>query len=504
MKVIVLLICTLLATSSLTLLQKDLDSIKNHINTNGNLAQLSALIPIGSMAGFFNLQDLWQLHSFLEKNYSNIVGKLTSFGKTYQKRDMMFFKVGHDINNTERPKKSAILFNSMTHSREPSSQSILITTMIDMVKTIQHEKTTSTGLFQDQLDAFFIPVVNIDAVTYIGSRWGKSDWSQAKMHRKNMNLTHGCGKYKGGVDLNRNYGFMFNAYHNDQGSSHRPCSSQYRGPHAWSEPETRAIKSFIESHPEIKSAQNFHAYGDLIISPYNFERFPKQHLLQTFPRWNNFYQGFKKSTPKRHNTKFGKAYHSIKYSANGESSDWMLRRHNIIAFSPEVGTDGEFAQHFYVKNTKTNIPKIMAEFFPTIKHFINKHNTDLKVVNSKVNGTVFTLKLFNQGLTDLFNTKLFIKINSSTNQMKSASIQFQDENQSEKLTKKSNMSVNDGGNTATVSLNLSRLMGVILNITFNKDLQGKIPNWEFSVENGQNKKLTNATNKKAIVAGKKQ
>jgi len=181
----------------------------------------------------------------------------------------------------------------------------------------------------------------------------------------------------------------------------------------------------------------------------------------------------------------------------------MLRRHNIIAFSPEVGTDGEFAQHFYVKNTKTNIPKIMAEFFPTIKHFINKHNTDLKVVNSKVNGTVFTLKLFNQGLTDLFNTKLFIKINSSTNQMKSASIQFQDENQSEKLTKKSNMTVNDGGNTATVSLNLSRLMGVILNITFNKDLQGKIPNWEFSVENGQNKKLANATNKKAMVAGKK-
>ena len=72
--------------------------------------------------------------------------------------------------------------------------------MIDLVKTIKHEKTSSPGLFQDQLDALFIPVVNIDAVNYIGSRWGKSDWNQAKMHRKNMNLTHGCGKYKGGID----------------------------------------------------------------------------------------------------------------------------------------------------------------------------------------------------------------------------------------------------------------------------------------------------------------
>ena len=48
---------------------------------------------------------------------------------------------------------------------------------------------------------------------------------------------------KGGVDLNRNYGFRFGF--DDKGSSPDPCSEYYRGSAPFSEPETKAIRDFV-------------------------------------------------------------------------------------------------------------------------------------------------------------------------------------------------------------------------------------------------------------------
>ena len=71
-----------------------------------------------------------------------------------------------------------------------------------------------------------------------------------------------------GVDLNRNYDFKFG--YDDDGSSPMKCREDYRGEKPFSEPETQAIKNFIENHKGIKMAANFHAYGNLWITPYNF------------------------------------------------------------------------------------------------------------------------------------------------------------------------------------------------------------------------------------------
>lgn len=48
-----------------------------------------------------------------------------------------------------------------------------------------------------------------------------------------------------GVDLNRNYGF-----HYGQSSDEiDECGESYRGPYAFSEPETQAIKKLVEKYP---------------------------------------------------------------------------------------------------------------------------------------------------------------------------------------------------------------------------------------------------------------
>jgi len=260
---------------------------------------LSTLISIGSMGGYFKLEEVWQLHSYLQKQFPNLITPASSIGKSYQKRDILYFKVGDSINDQNRPKKTAILFDALHHSREMTSLSVLITAFIDNVKNLYHQSRARRGLLVDQLDLIFIPVVNVDSVKQIGDSYGTSKWNLTRLIRKNRNLTNGCSNpYKAGVDLNRNYGFKY-AIYKTHGGSTDPCQSDYRGPHAWSEPETRAMKHFIEAHPEIKSALNFHAYGDLLIRPFTFEREVGQHLLRNYPRFYNVYEEFKKTAPRR-------------------------------------------------------------------------------------------------------------------------------------------------------------------------------------------------------------
>ena len=49
--------------------------------------------------------------------------------------------------------------------------------------------------------------------------------------------------YAHGVDLNRNYDIKFNEL--SKGASSDPCDLEYRGPYAFSEPETRAMRDLV-------------------------------------------------------------------------------------------------------------------------------------------------------------------------------------------------------------------------------------------------------------------
>lgn len=71
------------------------------------------------------------------------------------------------------------------------------------------------------------------------------------MNKNNLNFSTSEG-----VDLNRNYGYKFGI--DDFGSSNDKCAEDYRGESAFSEPETKAIKEFLESTPLIKMNLNLH------------------------------------------------------------------------------------------------------------------------------------------------------------------------------------------------------------------------------------------------------
>jgi hypothetical protein len=127
----------------------------------------------------------------------------------------------------------------------------------------------------------------------------------------------------GGIDLNRNYGFEFGI--DDLGSSPEENHELYRGPNAFSAPETQAFKDFAEKH-HFYSSLSLHSGIQAIIYPWGYTGNPapdhdlfkallgKLQNLSYFPDWEV----------------------SGGYDANGEFGDWMYGALDSIAFTIET------------------------------------------------------------------------------------------------------------------------------------------------------------------------
>lgn len=115
-----------------------------------------------------------------------------------------------------------------------------------------------------------------------------------------------------GVDLNRNYDYKWAL--NDVGSSPHACGEDYRGTAPFSEPETKALKLFIESNPLIVLAFNFHAYGNLLIYPFNYDQSPSNNdLFNLYPEQALIYEEISLETSLPPGNIRGNAMQAIRY-----------------------------------------------------------------------------------------------------------------------------------------------------------------------------------------------
>ncbi|KAJ0397572.1 hypothetical protein ATCC90586_010224 [Pythium insidiosum] len=234
----------------------------------------------------------------------------------------------------------AVLFTGMHHSREPISMMNLIAT-IDVLATdvANGERETLALLFSRQL--WFVLVVNPDG--YARNEQLKI-WKTGRAgQRKNRRPTQCTQDDDDGVDLNRNYDVCF--AQDDVGSSTKPCQEDYRGPRPFSEPETLAIKQFVERHTtsssndtstlstDLATSLNYHSFGRYFNIPFACQArgTPNASSLALFTwmaKEMTTFNGFAYGQPWKD---------SNLYTVNGETSDWMWVKHGIFAMSPEVG-----------------------------------------------------------------------------------------------------------------------------------------------------------------------
>lgn len=113
-------------------------------------------------------------------------------------------------------------------------------------------------------EIYIVFLVNPDGAEY--------DIAGGRFHwwRKNRQPTPGTGYI--GTDLNRNYGYRWGG---GGRTSTNPAAITYRGPAAWSAPETRAMRDFFASRvvngrQQIRAHITFHETGRLVMWPYGY------------------------------------------------------------------------------------------------------------------------------------------------------------------------------------------------------------------------------------------
>jgi len=178
---------------------------------------------------------------------------------------------GLRITGTNGPAgKPAALFNSCQHAREWVSVATTMYIADHLVRNYDSDPRIHALL--DQAVVYVIPIINPDGYQFT--------WTTDRLWRKNRR-DNGDGTF--GVDTNRNWGVAWGG----SGSSGSTSSQTYRGPAAFSEPETRALRDFVLAHPEIKTHIDFHSYSQLILSPFGYtNNLPPEPDRTTFDNLN--------------------------------------------------------------------------------------------------------------------------------------------------------------------------------------------------------------------------
>lgn len=249
--------------------------------------------------------------------------KVFSIGKSLEGRNIWAIRLNADVDDGATVSaKPGIVYMGGHHAREHLS--IEVPLLLAKYLVDNYGKDSSITKLIDNRDIFIIPSVNPD-----GSEFDISTGNY-KMWRKNRSKNGGASCQ--GVDLNRNYGFGWGT----GGSSTDKCSDIYMGPKAFSEPETMAIKSFVESRPNLKILLSFHTYSELILYPWGgkYDPIPNaadhgayKTMAETMAKWNGY-------TPEQA---------SELYIASGDTTDWSYGTLGIFSFTFELSpADGGF------------------------------------------------------------------------------------------------------------------------------------------------------------------
>ncbi|XP_063539380.1 zinc carboxypeptidase-like [Cydia strobilella] len=227
-----------------------------------------------------------------------------SIGKSADGRDISMVNINLD-SSFRKPK---VIVEGGIHGQEWAAV-VFVTYLINELAQADTSEDYEWKKLANTYDWYLIPVLNPDGYEYTHK--------QDRLWRKNRNQN-------ASVDLNRNFDESFGKY----GSSPEPSSDSYCGPYPFSEPETKALSSFIlPIRKEVKYYFAIHAYGQRIIIPYE-DRI--QHL-DNFGEMENYSRQAIRKMYLRTQVKFctGTVYDTMGIRMSGTSASWVKKQMKV-------------------------------------------------------------------------------------------------------------------------------------------------------------------------------
>jgi hypothetical protein len=287
---------------------------------------------LDDMGGFKTYAEIAAQLDSMHARYPSLTTAKFSVGTSLEGRQLWCLKISD--NPTVDEDEPELFYNALIHAREPAGMEVVIYFMNYL---LDHYATDP--LVADLVNTrefFFVPCVNPDGYEYNRLNYpsGGGPWRKNRRH-------NGDGSY--GVDLNRNWGYTWGL--DNIGSSPFPNDETYRGTAAFSEPETAALRDFINSR-HFAGSLDYHTFSNLVLFPWSTSNFQGNGLCVDDPEFRLLADSVSTAISRVNGASYrmGTPW-EILYNTNGGSFDWeygdtTLHR-KMYSLTTEVGNSDD-------------------------------------------------------------------------------------------------------------------------------------------------------------------
>lgn len=271
--------------------------------------------PNVGLDGYIKPNAVGHTLASLAKTYPHLA-KTFEFGRSVENTAILGIEISSGENTEQKP---VAVFNALHHGRELMSTEILMHMVETLLKGYQIDESITHWLNSYRI--VVVPQVNPDghAVVHRGYPWWRKNTAgDAVMY---------------GVDLNRNYPTLWNTC---KGSSGVKSDDTYRGQHAASEPETKAMLKLFETYRPVVNI-SYHTFAEAILYPFGCKQNenPSQNLFHEIGSQMRAQIINDDGIPNTY--KLGSAP-EILYNADGGDNDSHWQQFGTFSFAVEAGS----------------------------------------------------------------------------------------------------------------------------------------------------------------------
>ena len=283
----------------------------------------------GSMGGYYIFDEIIADLDTMFQLYPNLITEKYSIGTSHEGRTIWAVKISDNPNISED--EPAVGFDALIHAREPQSMATLMYFMWYLLENYGTDPAVT--YLVDNREIYCVPCFNPDGYEY--NR--QTDPNGGGFWRKNKRDNNNNGTFEesqDGVDMNRNFSYKWG--YDNSGSSPNPTSNTYRGPSAFSEPETQAVRDLAILH-NYGTHFNMHSYSDAYLYPWGY-------ILQQCPD-SLIYREFAGDMTALNGYVYGTSGEILGYQSNGTVRDYMygeqIEKNKIFGYTLEIGSSSD-------------------------------------------------------------------------------------------------------------------------------------------------------------------
>lgn len=310
---------------------------------NGERMRFRSAVPFN--AAFHTYSEIVNEMERLEQTNESLA-KVFTLGQSYENTTIYGIKITSNVTSSNKP---VFFMNCGIHAREWISISTCTYIMRELVLNYNQDKAVTHLV--DTLEWIIVPVVNVDGYQYTHTT--ERLWRKNRRPNKNSKCV--------GTDLNRNFNIKWATVGVE---ADKPCSQIFPGTHPFSEPEALYLARYMYSiRNRIKVYIDFHAYGQLLMSPWGYTTAYPPTYRANFAAMFRAAMAILKSRGTVY--RFGPAAIAI-YKTSGDATDWVYGTLGVthsygVELPPFILAPGGFILH------PDNIEPVGMETFAGVK-----------------------------------------------------------------------------------------------------------------------------------------